>query len=340
MLAFAGTSIVAAPVAAAKQARHIGERPLRYGASGPDVRELQRYLRLVGIKTVVDGKFGVDTVEAVKRFQRAAHLTQSGVVGRNTAKRLLQAVRGGSAQTSAGGFDFSQGAIVHKSLGDRIPVRRGMSGHDVRVLQDFLGRAGFRTKVDGQFGKGTWRTVRKFERSISTAVDGVVDANDIAALRQLAGALPPEADEPAAPLPLAPGDRAKLTPDGFAMAPASAPPAVKAMIDAGNKIAKKPYIYGGGHGKWEDKGYDCSGSVSYALHGAGLLEQAMPSGSFTNWGDSGPGQWVTIYTNAGHMYMVVAGLRFDTSGARQDGSRWHKSMRTAKGYTVRHPAGL
>jgi peptidoglycan hydrolase-like protein with peptidoglycan-binding domain len=340
VLTLAGASAAVAPVAAAKPAKHLGDRSLRIGLSGPDVGELQRYLRKVGIRTEVDGKFGTGTVTAVKRFQRAAHLEPSGIVGPKTAKRLRQAVRGGAAQNIAGGFDFGQGPVAHKSLGDRIPVRRGMSGHDVKVLQDFLGRAGFRTSVDGQFGKGTWRTVRKFERSTSATVDGVVDANDIAALRQLAGGGAPEADEPAAPLPLAPGDRAQLTKDGFAMAPASAPPAVKAMIEAGNRIAKKPYVYGGGHGKWEDRGYDCSGSVSYALHGAGLLQRAMPSGSFTNWGDAGPGQWVTIYANGGHMYMVVAGLRFDTSGARQTGSRWQKAMRTAKGYTVRHPAGL
>jgi peptidoglycan hydrolase-like protein with peptidoglycan-binding domain len=340
MLALGGAAATAVPVAVAKQARHLGDRSLRLGLTGPDVRELQRYLRQVGITTTVDGQFGSGTADAVKRFQRAAHLEPSGVVGPKTAKRLLQAARGGAAQNAAGGFDFGQGKVAHKSLGDRIPVRRGMSGHDVKVLQDFLRRAGFSTGVDGQFGTGTWRTVRRFERSISATVDGLVDANDIAALRQLAGGGEPESDEPAAPLPLAPGDRAQLTEDGFAMAPASAPPAVKAMIDAGNRIAKKPYIYGGGHGKWEDKGYDCSGSVSYALHGAGLLEHAMPSGSFTNWGEAGPGQWVTIYANGGHMYMVVAGLRFDTSGARQDGSRWHKSMRTAKGYTVRHPVGL
>ncbi len=340
VLALGGAAATAVPVAAAKPAKRLGDRSLRVGMSGPDVRQLQRYLRQVGIKTTLDGEFGPGTAAAVRRFQRAAHLDPSGIVGPKTAKRLLQAVRGGAAQYTAGGFDFGAKPIARKSLGDRIPLRRGMSGHDIKVLQDFLTRAGFRTGVDGQFGTGTLRTVRRFERSISAESDGVVDANDIAALRQLVGGGAPEADEPAAPLPLAPGDRAQLTKDGFAMAPASAPPAVKAMIDAGNRIAKKPYIYGGGHGKWEDRGYDCSGSVSYALHGAGLLNQAMPSGSFMRWGEAGPGQWVTIYANGGHMYMVVAGLRFDTSGARQTGSRWQKAMRTAKGYSVRHPVGL
>ena len=108
--------------------------------------------------------------------------------------------------------------------------------------------------------------------------------------------------------------KATVGADGLAVAPVLAPPVVHAVIAAGNRIAKMPYLYGGGHGKWEDRGYDCSGSVSYALHGGGLLETAMPSGGFMSWGDAGPGQWITIYAHGGHMYMVVAGLRFDTSG--------------------------
>jgi hypothetical protein len=167
-----------------------------------------------------------------------------------------------------------------------------------------------------------------------------MDANDIDVLRGLVDAGGSSATTAAAPLPLAPGDRAKLTPDGLAMAPANAPESIKQIIAAGNKIAKLPYIYGGGHGKWEDDGYDCSGSVSYALHGANLLKAPLVSGDFPDWGDPGPGQWMTIYGNAGHVYAVIAGLRFDTSGQSQDGSRWHSTMRPTKGYGVSHPVGL
>ena len=121
----------------------------------------------------------------------------------------------------------------------------------------------------------------------------------------------------------------------------SAPPEVVKIIEAGNRIATRPYVYGGGHGKWEDRGYDCSGSVSYALHGANLLKAPLPSGSFTSWGQSGPGEWVTIYANGGHMYMVVAGLRFDTSGRSGDhASRWQLAPRSAAGFAVRHYPGL
>ena len=142
-----------------------------------------------------------------------------------------------------------------------------------------------------------------------------------------------------APAPLGPGDVATLNADGTATAPASAPPEVQAIIAAGNEIASKPYRYGGGHTrKWKDSGYDCSGSVSYALHGGGLLDSPMPSGNFETWGDPGPGQWVTIYARGDHMYMVVAGLRFDTSGAKP--SRWQTKKRSSKGFVVRHPTGL
>ena len=107
-----------------------------------------------------------------------------------------------------------------------------------------------------------------------------------------------------------------------------------------NRIIDKPYKYGGGHGKWNDSGYDCSGSVSYALHGAGLLDKPLASGDFESWGDAGPGQWVTIYTKASHAYMVVAGIRFDTSGRTTHNTRWQSDMRSSSGYVARHPTGL
>jgi peptidoglycan hydrolase-like protein with peptidoglycan-binding domain len=339
------SSLVPAGVAAAKprtQAVNLGDRALREGSSGPDVKELQRLLTRAGLKVGADGEFGPSTTAAVKRFQRATSLEASGVVGRKTVSALRDAVDVEAAvHLTTGGYNGTgrKKARVARSLGDRIPVRRGMSGQDIRVLQDFLRRAGQQVHIDGEFGTGTWRAVRGFEAANALPVDGVVDAGDIDVLRGQADA-GTNAPTPEAPLALAPGDQAQLGPDGLAIAPANAPEPVKQIIAAGNRIAKMPYVYGGGHGKWDDRGYDCSGSVSYALHGAGLLEQAMPSGGFTSWGAEGPGQWVTIYANSGHMYMVVAGLRFDTSGAKQTGSRWQTEQRPARGYTVRHPEGL
>jgi hypothetical protein len=115
---------------------------------------------------------------------------------------------------------------------------------------------------------------------------------------------------------------------------------VATVIAAGNEIATKPYKWGGGHGAWKDSGYDCSGSVSFALAGAGLLDSPLTSGGLMRYGKPGPGRWITIYANNGHTFMVVAGLRFDTSGA-QGGTRWQPpDGRSYAGFTARHPPGL
>jgi len=112
------------------------------------------------------------------------------------------------------------------------------------------------------------------------------------------------------------------------------------VIAAGEEIATRPYVWGGGHGSFQSAGYDCSGSVSYALHGGNLLNTQLDSTQLESWGDPGPGSWITIYANSGHTFMTVAGLRFDTSGLSQDGSRWHVSSHPTSGYVVRHPTGL
>jgi len=335
---------VAAPAAVAKRSpgTHLGDRALRRGASGKDVRELQKALRKAGFAVKVDGQFGSSTVRAVKRFQRAAQLTASGTVGRKTVAALKAALQGGSANVS-GGFDPARANQKRQSLGDRIPVKRGMSGHDIRVLQDLLGNAGYDVTIDGEFGSRTFKAVEEFEQTHGLAVNGELDAADIDALRTAAaaGPTPPTPPPPAATTPaVAPGAQATVGPDGLAVAPAGAPPQVQQIIAAGNQIASKPYKYGGGHGKWNDSGYDCSGSVSYALHGAGLLDTAMPSGDFTDWGDPGPGQWVTLYAKSSHIFMVVAGIRFDTSGRTKNNTRWQADMRSTSGYTAVHPPGL
>ncbi len=135
------------------------------------------------------------------------------------------------------------------------------------------------------------------------------------------------------------GPRAKVLPNGTAVAPATAPVVVKRVIQAGNAIANSPYKWGGGHGAWRDDGYDCSGSVSFALAGAGLLDAPRTSGGFMTYGAPGPGKWITIHADPGHMYMVVAGLRFDTSGAN-GGTRWQAEPRGMTGLQIRHIPGL
>jgi peptidoglycan hydrolase-like protein with peptidoglycan-binding domain len=329
--------------ASATASARLGSKTLRTGDRGTAVKALQTLLSQAGFRTSRDGSFGTGTAKVVRRFQRAANLPATGVADAKTLTALRRATDGSAAKNTAGGFDVrstSTGGSQH--LGDRIPLRKGMSGHDVRILQDFLSRTGFGTGIDGEFGAGTLKAVKLFEADQQRTEDGVIDAADIDALRSLVAGdgTSPRAAPSAAPVAFAPGDKATIGSDGLAIAPADAPDQVKQIIAAGNEIAKTPYHYGGGHGKWQDSGYDCSGSVSYALHGAGLLDQALPSGDFMSWGEKGPGQWVTLYANGGHMYMVIAGLRYDTSGRQQDGTRWHTELRSNSGYTVVHPAGL
>jgi hypothetical protein len=149
------------------------------------------------------------------------------------------------------------------------------------------------------------------------------------------------------------GTKAKLLPDGSAAAPADAPVAVQKAIWAANHLQDMPYRYGGGHARVEDDGYDCSGSVSYALIHAGLLDSPLPSGPFMRWGARGRGRWITVFANSGHAYAVIAGLRLDTSSyssyriasgryakALERGPRWRPTRRPARGFAKRHPIGL
>ncbi|MDQ3632106.1 MAG: hypothetical protein M3417_12715, partial [Actinomycetota bacterium] len=142
-------------------------------------------------------------------------------------------------------------------------------------------------------------------------------------------------------------DAATVGADGLATIPLTAPPKLRAMIVAANQVAKKPYVYGGGHGGgggpegvFTDSAYDCSGSMSYALASAGFIESPMASGPMMTWGKPGKGKWVTMYASEGHAFMVVAGLRFDTSGRAKRGTRWQAEGRSTAGMVARHPPGL
>lgn len=137
--------------------------------------------------------------------------------------------------------------------------------------------------------------------------------------------------------------QATLTPGGRAVAPPSAPPAVKEMIEAANRIRNRPYKWGGGHRDWNSPGYDCSGSVSYVMHAAGLLDWPLDSTGFMRWGGGGAGSWVRIYANREHVFAVIAGLRWDTSftaDGDRSGPGWSEYMRSTKGFRARHPLGL
>jgi cell wall-associated NlpC family hydrolase len=222
------------------------------------------------------------------------------------------------------------------------PLQEGSHGPDVRTLQRNLTRVGLRTEVDGQFGPHTARRVKSWERrSAVRRVNGRVSRPEARKMNsQVARGVRvfQPAPEPSAPPA---GATATLGSDGQAIAPASAPEEVKGAIAAANRIAGKPYKYGGGHGRWNDSGYDCSGAMSYALHGAGLLNRQLTSGDFMSWGRKGKGTWITVYANGGHGFLVIAGLRFDTGWNNAGkGPRWSTEMRPTSGYVVRHPSGL
>jgi cell wall-associated NlpC family hydrolase len=219
----------------------------------------------------------------------------------------------------------------------------GKHGADVRALQRFLGYAGHRVSRDGEFGPRTQRALRATESELELTADGTATRREQRAIRR---AVSPAASGGAAYVPppppgeVVPGAKGSVTADGFAVPPASAPAVVKDVIEAGNAIATTPYKWGGGHASWDDTGYDCSGSVSYALHGGGLLDSPLVSGDFARWGAPGTGRYISIYANASHVYMVVAGMRFDTSARSRGGSRWTMDGRSSDGFTVTHPKAL
>jgi hypothetical protein len=225
-------------------------------------------------------------------------------------------------------------------LGRRV-LRKGLHGSDVTILQGYLTIAGYPTSVDGSFGPQTASSVAAFKQAHSlTPANGVAGPSFVKALRTAISAYTSDV----------PTGTATINPDGTATAPAGAPAAVQAMINAANRIIGTSYCVGGGHGKWKSSCYDCSGAVSYALHGAGLLSTSEDSTGFESYGAPGPGKWVSVYGDPGHAFIVIAGIAFDTANyggpniPAGNGPRWRSNplgnLADGGHYVVRHPPGL
>jgi peptidoglycan hydrolase-like protein with peptidoglycan-binding domain len=259
-----------------------------------------------------DGVFGKNTAHAVKAFQAKHGLTADGIVGPSTWTAL--------------GVPNAHGVLREKHKGHPSRARSGHASHhglgtSVSDLQRALG-----IPVDGTFGPQTLRAVRRFQRSHGLTPDGVVGPATWAALG-VRGATKVLHRESA-------HRRSGGGGGGGGM-----PGAIDRAIAAANAIASTPYRYGGGHGSFQDSGYDCSGSVSYVLHAAGVLSSPLDSSSLMSYGAPGPGRYITIYANAGHAFMTINGRRFDT-GYGGNGNRWASGSRPTAGFVVRHPPGL
>jgi peptidoglycan hydrolase-like protein with peptidoglycan-binding domain len=377
VLAAGASGVVAVPAAASSQ--QLGDRVLKQGMSGNDVRALQRDLTQAGFATPAVGVFGALTTRNVRAFERKYRLTVDGIAspaldrkltalvgGRSTGNPAADAGSGGATFTAGSGSASSESSTGSKStgsksssssktsatttpaaatssssqhLGDRV-LREGMRGHDVRVLQGYLTLAGIPTAVDGDFGPLTKQSVIEFQRAHNETPNGVVTRAVELELRAVV----------AVDATSGPAGKAVINGNGTATAPANAPPVVKAVVAAANKIIDKPYIYAGGHAQWNDAGYDCSGAVSFALHGGNLLSAPEDSTELESYGSPGPGKWITIYADPSHTWVVVAGIAFDTADyggpniPGGTGPRWRRdptgNLQDGGNYVVRHPSGL
>jgi cell wall-associated NlpC family hydrolase len=243
--------------------------------------------------------------------QRALGLHADRIFGSQT-KRAVKRFQRRHGLTADGIVGPATWSALKRSRGRSSTVGRGT----VRLLQRALGVA-----ADGVFGPGTAAAVKSFQHGKGLTADGIVGPATWSALGHS-------------------GITKVLKRRVLGRRRSGLPLAVSRVIRAGTRIAFKPYKYGGGHGSFSDSGYDCSGSVSYALHGGGLLSVPKDSSEFMSWGAPGKGRYITIYANPGHAYMVVHGRRFDTTGAGGRGGRWQWEQRSSAGYTVRHPPGL
>jgi peptidoglycan hydrolase-like protein with peptidoglycan-binding domain len=342
------------------------------GAAGGGVVAVQSRLGVAA-----DGDFGPITAAAVRSYQGEHGLSADGVVG--PATRAALGIGDGPRLVESARFTPAMAADAPAAGPGSSPVVSSvnpapattarhtlLAGGGVRALQSGLGLS-----PDGDFGPRTVAAVRDYQHAHGLTPDGVVGPATRAVLGLGGGPVlrtpPPVASAVVAPVEAAPapsagaparevlapsrsapsagtptvsGSSGSASGSARAVVNSGAPSGIGQMIAAGNRIAGTPYVYGGGHGSFASNGYDCSGSVSYVLHAAGLLSSPRDSSALESYGQAGPGRYVTIYANAGHTWMTIRGRRFDTGAMGQSGSRWSSSPGETSGYTVRHPAGM
>jgi peptidoglycan hydrolase-like protein with peptidoglycan-binding domain len=305
------------------------------------VTRLQSALRLSP-----DGEFGPATEAAVRRLQARHGLTVDGVVGPSTwsvidihgEETLTPPPSAVPAPPEAQHSNVPSAtvAVAHPSPSTGEAPAAG-AGNAISRLQSAL-----KMSPDGEFGPETEAAVRRLQARHGLNVDGVVGAATWALLgitsepelKPPASAIVHENTEGGSSDHSSEGGSTSSTGGG-----GEGSGVIARVIAAGEEIATRPYQWGGGHGSFQSAGYDCSGSVSYALHGGGLLSSPLDSTAFESYGEPGPGSHITIYANSEHVYMVVDGRRFDTVAQAESGSRWSSSMTSTGGYVVRHPAG-
>jgi peptidoglycan hydrolase-like protein with peptidoglycan-binding domain len=309
------------------------------------VRRLQASLHVA-----VDGEFGPETEAALRRLQAREGLTVDGVAGPATWNALGQhgqpeltpppsaLPQPSHGHRSGAGSQGEQlgGSSAFAAQGAR-PTGRVGRGEAIRRLQEDL-----HVSVDGEFGPETQTAVRHFQEAHGLAVDGVVGPGTWSVLG-IPGAPTLHADPAYFPQSAGSGGGSSSSAGGGSAPGAgssSAEGVIAQVIAAANEIATRPYVYGGGHGSFTSDGYDCSGSVSYALHGGGLLSSPEDSGELESYGEPGPGRYITIYANAEHAWMTIDGRRFDTVALAEDGSRWGGPSDDGGGFVERHPDGL
>ncbi len=307
------------------------------------VKRLQSALQLTA-----DGEFGPETEAAIRRLQARNGLTVDGVVGPATwsvigvsgeetltppptALPVVHHATGAKATAASAANDPEASEATEPKSGG------GASGAVTRL------QAALHLTADGEFGPETEAAIRRLQARHGLTVDGVVGP---ATWSVIGVSNERELKPPHSALAQASsGERSSDSAEASSSSTGESSggegsSVVSRVIAAGDEIANRPYVYGGGHGSFQSAGYDCSGSVSYALHGGGLLSSPEDSSALESYGEAGPGQHITIYANAEHAFMVVDGKRFDTVAQQEDGSRWSSSMTSTSGYVARHPAGM